>query len=436
MTSRPRFRNLAVLTVTLCLLGIGASSARPPDPNLTPPVPTNVRASDGVYGHKVRITWNASAGATHYVVLRSPWSWGGAVLTNNVTGTSYDDTGTGTLDVYYYWVQACVTGDCSDLSAYDSGFRGLATPVVDASDGDYSDRVLVDWDAVPEADSYTVYRGVSSAGWQEHWTDITETFYIDYTAVAGVRYYYWVRAVSTMDESNDGQDTGYRTFSPPTGVSASDGIYTALVSVTWSAVAGNPKYQVWRDAVKAGTTTAATFSDYGAVVGALHQYGVKACNSDESICSAMSSRDGGNRRLYAPTHLSATDGTYADKVRLTWNASEGAGAYEVMRAASQGGAQTEIGTPETTTFDDTTGAAGVTYFYWVKACSFIGCSDLSGYDTGYRANPTPTRTPTRTRTRTPTPTATYTLRPTNTPGPSPTWVPGAAPRMFLPILMK
>jgi fibronectin type 3 domain-containing protein len=309
---------------------------------------------------------------------------------------------------------------------------------VDASDGDYTSMVLVNWDAVPEAEYYTVYRGDSSAGYNETWSPITATHYNDTEAVIGKKHWYWVRAVSTipLENSADGQDTGYRNFTPPTGVSASDGIYTALVSVNWNAVAGATRYQVFRDGVKVGIAGAGTFSDYGAVLGMLHLYRVKACNSDESICSGLSAGDNGCRRLYAPTHLSATDGTYADKVRLTWNASEGAGAYEVMRAASQGGAQTEIGTPETTTFDDTTGAAGVTYFYWVKACSFIGCSDLSGYDTGYRANPTPTRTPTRTRTRTPTPTATYTLRPTNTPGPSPTWVPGAAPRMFLPILMK
>ena len=62
---------------------------------------------------------------------------------------------------------------------------------------------------------------------------------------------------------------------------------------------------------------------------------------------------------------------------------------------------------------------------------------------------TPTRTATRTRTRTPTvtrtrtrtptmsatATATFTKRPTHTPGPSPTWVPGTAKRLWLPILM-
>ncbi len=54
--------------------------------------------------------------------------------------------------------------------------------------------------------------------------------------------------------------------------------------------------------------------------------------------------------------------------------------------------------------------------------------------TGQPATATPTRT--QTSTAMSSATATLTRRPTNTPGPSPTWVPGAVRRNFLPILMK
>ena len=49
---------------------------------------------------------------------------------------------------------------------------------------------------------------------------------------------------------------------------------------------------------------------------------------------------------------------------------------------------------------------------------------------------TPTPTPTRTATPTRTSTPTYTPRPTNTPGPSPTWVPGAQARLWLPVILR
>jgi hypothetical protein len=86
------------------------------------------------------------------------------------------------------------------------------------------------------------------------------------------------------------------------------------------------------------------------------------------------------------------------------------------------------------------GTAGYYYFKVYPAGS--AASVTSTYKIRYSLalpTPTPTRTPTRTpsRTATPTmtPTATFTPRPTNTPGPSPTWVPGAAKRLWLPVLM-
>lgn len=87
----------------------------------------------------------------------------------------------------------------------------------------------------------------------------------------------------------------------------------------------------------------------------------------------------------------------------------------------------------TLTDDD---AAGVTYIYPLSPTPTHTATNTS------TPTETPTRTPTATRTPTPsrtptvtlTPTVTYTRRPTNTPGPSPTWVPGARPALWLPIV--
>jgi len=151
---------------------------------------------------------------------------------------------------------------------------------------------------------------------------------------------------------------------------------------------------------------------------------------------------------------------------VTWGASTAATSYKVMRFPQYDSGQlVELAEVSALMYDDATGEAGLHYYYYVLACaSAVGCSPPSGSDIGYRAQATPTATPTRTATvtatRTPTRTATLTAtrthtatptrtttatrtltatptrRPTNTPGPSPTWVPGAAPRVFLPIVMK
>ncbi len=86
-----------------------------------------------------------------------------------------------------------------------------------------------------------------------------------------------------------------------------------------------------------------------------------------------------------PTNVQASDGTYTDKVRVTWNASAGASSYVVFRATSAGGTQTNLGEISSTTFDDITAAVGTTYYYWVSACGGSGCSIQSDYDTGYSA---------------------------------------------------
>lgn len=86
-----------------------------------------------------------------------------------------------------------------------------------------------------------------------------------------------------------------------------------------------------------------------------------------------------------PDNVAASDGTYPDKVRVTWDAVSGATDYEIYRAISLGGAKTSLDDDLTgTSYDDTSVAGGVTYYYWVKACNTSGCSDYSDHDTGYR----------------------------------------------------
>ncbi|MCK4304505.1 MAG: PD40 domain-containing protein, partial [Candidatus Eisenbacteria sp.] len=96
----------------------------------------------------------------------------------------------------------------------------------------------------------------------------------------------------------------------------------------------------------------------------------------------------------ATTNVQATDGTYTDKVRITWSASSGATSYEVYRATSSGGTKSKIGTPSGTYYDDTSASVGTTYYYWVKAKNTYGTSEFSSHDTGYRVSCTYSISPT------------------------------------------
>jgi hypothetical protein len=93
----------------------------------------------------------------------------------------------------------------------------------------------------------------------------------------------------------------------------------------------------------------------------------------------------------APTGISASDGTYADKVSITWNqlcnGPNYSSFYQVYRSDSATGTKSAISSwQSTTSFDDTSSTAGVTYYYWVRAATNeYGeyATDYSVSDTGY-----------------------------------------------------
>jgi fibronectin type 3 domain-containing protein len=268
---------------------------------IPPAAPTNVQASDGTYTDKVRVNWSASSGATSYKVYRATSASGMKSLRGSPTGTTFDDTTATPGVTYYYWIKACKGVNCSDYSAYNTGWRKLSAPTtVQASDGTYTDKVRVSWSASSGATSYKVYRATSASGMKSLRGSPTGTTFDDTTATPGVTYYYWVKACKGVN------------------------------------------------------------------------------------CSDYSAYNTGWRKLSAPTNVQASDGTYTDKVRVSWSASSGATSYKVYRATSASGTKSLRGSPTGTTFDDTTATRGVTYYYWVKACKGTYCSDYSAYNTGWR----------------------------------------------------
>ncbi len=98
-----------------------------------------------------------------------------------------------------------------------------------------------------------------------------------------------------------------------------------------------------------------------------------------------------------PESVLASNGTYTDKVRITWDpicnvyvyGVSGPTYYRVYRSESEGGTKTALGAEQTSTsYDDTTATAGTPYYYWVKAKTqnsdgTYGETDYSSYDIGW-----------------------------------------------------
>lgn len=88
-----------------------------------------------------------------------------------------------------------------------------------------------------------------------------------------------------------------------------------------------------------------------------------------------------------PTGVDASDGTYADRVRVIWNPDPLASQYRVFHHTSDdASAAVALGPWQTPLFlDDDAAASGTLHYYWVQARNESGESGLSGPDSGYRA---------------------------------------------------
>jgi fibronectin type 3 domain-containing protein len=355
-----------------------------------PPEPVNVQASDGTFTDKVRVTWDAVSGVTNYEVHRSTSEGGVKTLLGSPTGTSFDDSTADAGELYYYWVKACNGPRCSVFSDYDTGWQKPLPPEsVQASDGTSTDEVQITWDSSTGATSYKVYRAVSLVGTKTFRGSTSGTTFNDTSGVPGMIYYYWVRACNGSRCSDySAYDTGWIKPTPPSSIQASDGSYEDKVRVYWSTSWGATSYEVYRATSVGGTKTkigspsGTVYDDATAFPGTTYYYWVKACNGPR--CSDFSSHDTGWRRPPEPENLQASDGTFEDKVRISWDAVSVATSYEVYRAESEGGTKTLIRSPTGTSFDDSTALAGTLYYYWVKACVNVNCSDFSVHDTGWR----------------------------------------------------
>jgi hypothetical protein len=89
--------------------------------------------------------------------------------------------------------------------------------------------------------------------------------------------------------------------------------------------------------------------------------------------------------VFDPVNVNASDGDHAGYVSLTWNLQNNV-TYKVYRNIEN--------SPDTATllasglvlnsYDDSSANPGTIYYYWVKACNDVICSDFSTPDTGWR----------------------------------------------------
>ena len=184
---------------------------------------------------------------------------------------------------------------------------------------------------------------------------------------------------------------GFAFLIPAPAATASLGTSTTAVQITWPVIAGATGYQIFRSTTNTNGTnsalnalastrgnTATSYNDTSASRGIWYAYAVKAVTSTGA--GAFGTSSSGWRGVDAPTGVNASQGTFANKVMVKWNAVVGATGYSVYRDGVNITAPT--GTVKTT-YDDTTAVPSVVYTYTVTANTAGGSSALSDGATGY-----------------------------------------------------
>lgn len=170
---------------------------------------------------------------------------------------------------------------------------------------------------------------------------------------------------------------------PTIEVTVSNNPTSGKVVLTWAAVEGAAKYEVYRSGTKDGeyklyyTTTKLSYTNTSAYAGYWYHYKVKAldANGAEIVTSDIITQCADCAAPVITAGNRASDG----KVTLKWKEVYGAEKYAIYRATARNGEYVRQYTTTSTSYTNTTSKANVTYYYKVMALASRTASANSAF---------------------------------------------------------
>ena len=348
---------------------------------LTAPSVTGGNDSQG----RPTLKWNAVTGAAKYEVYRARSKDGDYIKYSTQTSTGYTNSAYLTSgSTYYYKVRALdangTAGPWSDVVAVTCRL-GLTAPTVTGGN-DSQGRPTLKWDKVAGAAKYEVYRARSKDGDYIKYSTQTSTGYTNSACLtSGSTYYYKVRALDANGTAGAWSSvvsvTYKQTLPAPTVTGGNDA--QGRPTLTWNAVTGAAKYEVYRarskdgDYIKYSTVTGTSYTNTSYIEsGSTYYYKVRALDANgtagawSSIVSVTY-----KQTLSAPAVTGGNDAQ--GRPTLTWKAVTGAAKYEVCRARSMNGDYIKYSTVTGTSYTNISYIEnGNTYYYKVRALKSDG----------------------------------------------------------------
>ena len=348
---------------------------------LTAPSVTGGNDSQG----RPTLKWDKVAGAAKYEVYRSYSQNGNYSKYSTQTSTGYTNSSYLTSgSTYYYKVRALdANGTAGAWSSIVSVTykQTLSAPAVTGGN-DSQGRPTLKWNAVTGAAKYEVYRARSKDGDYIKYSTQTSTGYTNSAYLtSGSTYYYKVRALDANGTAGAWSSvvsvTYKQTLPAPTVTGGNDA--QGRPTLTWNAVTGAAKYEVYRarskdgDYIKYSTVTGTSYTNTSYIEnGNTYYYKVRALKSD-GTAGAWSSIVAVTYKqtLSAPAVTGGNDAQ--GRPTLTWKAVTGAAKYEVCRARSMNGDYIKYSTVTGTSYTNISYIEnGNTYYYKVRALKSDG----------------------------------------------------------------
>ncbi|MFH1476884.1 MAG: immunoglobulin domain-containing protein, partial [Verrucomicrobiota bacterium] len=338
-------------------------------------------------------------------------------LTRNEGSTaSFTVTASGTAPLFYQWqknggnifgathtnytIASVAAGHAADYRCIVSNIVNVVTSAVASLTVNTSPTITSDPQSQTKAPGESVTFSVTASGtaplfyqWQKDAADIggaTADSYTIASVAAGDAGDYRCVVTNTAGTATSAAATLTVSAAPfitadPQSLTRNPGS-AASFSVTASGTA--PLFYQWqKDAANIGGATADSYTIASVAAGDAGSYRCVVTNTVGMATSAAATLTVNDSSLPdVPTGISASDGAYYDKVRITWSAASGATGYEVWRSISNDTANaSNLVTTTAITYDDLTAATtpGTILYYWVKAVNAAGASDFSAGDSGY-----------------------------------------------------
>lgn len=348
--------------------------------------PTVMAASAGY--DRNQLSWNTVEGAAGYEVWRSTSSGGVYSKVGAVSGTAYIDAGLAINTTYYYKVNAYCTASTATTSGSQSVYAS-ATPVPSAPGAVYAsgtsyNSVKVSWDAVPGATGYYIYRATSASGVYKYLKSTTALSYSNTSLYTGTTYYYQIRPYRTVGRTKVFGDysaaTSVTPMLSPVATATATSTYPTKIKLTWSAVSGRTKYEVWYSTSQNGTytllgTTTRTYYNVSSLRPFQpYYYYVKVYRtvSRQKVYAAANSPIATATPVLASVTNVKTAKYSVTGNKLTWSSVSGASGYEVLRWDEAQGNYVSLGTTTRKYYYDKNLIPNRSYTYQVRAYCKVG----------------------------------------------------------------